>query len=129
MVGTELLNPGVPEFDGALDEFIIDVQGVSDLLKQFFFTFVEITVDGGDIDQAFQYVFGVLLGKPDWSDWRDFSKKDRFFQLLNPFLAGEQAQCGMEESALMYFYVLIDHHHCDHRFCKPIALILIQVFQ
>ena len=50
MVGTELLNPGVPEFDGALDEFIIDVQGVSNLLKKFFFSFVEITVDGGDID-------------------------------------------------------------------------------
>ena len=75
MVGTELLNPGVPEFDGALDEFIIDVQGISNLLKQFFFTFVEITVDGGDIDQTFQYVFGVLLGKPDWSDWRDFPRR------------------------------------------------------
>ena len=50
LVGAELLNPGVPEFDGALDEFIIDVQGVSNLLKQFFFSFVEITVDGGDID-------------------------------------------------------------------------------
>ena len=61
MVGTELLNPGVPEFDGALDEFIIDVQGISNLLKQFFFTFVEITVDGGDIDQTFQYVFGESL--------------------------------------------------------------------
>ena len=89
MVGTELLNPGVPELDGALDEFIIDVQGISNLLKQFFFTFVEITVDRGDIDQAFQNVFGVLLGKPDWSDLRDFSKKDRFFQLLNSFLAGK----------------------------------------
>ena len=70
MVGAELLNPGVPEFDGALDEFIIDVQDISNLLKQFFFTFVEITVDRGDIDQAFQNVFGVLLGKPDWSDLR-----------------------------------------------------------
>ena len=79
MVGTELLNPGVSELDGALDEFIIDVQGVSNLLKQFFFTFVKITVDGGDIDQTFQYIFGIILRKPDWSDLRDFSKKGRFF--------------------------------------------------